>query len=590
MPPDAIMNYCLRVAVASAILIGSLVRPCPALEPEQARRLASAFPEIEQLLAAWVDRIHAPGATMGIVVDGKLVWLKTIGVADVETKTPVTPDTVFRIASMTKSFTAMAILQLRDAGRLSLDDPVANYVPELATLKYPTNDSPPITIRHLLTHSEGFPEDNPWGDRQLAQSDETMSAWMRAGIPFSTVPGTAYEYSNYGFAILGQIVQRVAKQPYERYVAERILAPLGMRDSTFEGSTIPSGRIARGYRRQEQGWAPEPELAHGSFGAMGGLWTSTGDLARYVAFHLAAWPPRNGAEAAPLKRSSVREMHQAARWIPARVTRPAVDGPLELLAGAYGYGLRIAQTCRFQHVVSHGGGLPGYGSLMMWLPEYGVGLIGMANVTYAGWGGLFNSALTAMAATGALTPRSPTPSAALLQAKADVTQLIVKWDAGLADRIAADNLFLDEPAEQRAGRYTDLARLHGACTPDAALDAENALRGRWRLTCDRGRLDVAVTLAPTSPPRVQYLAVTSVMPPGPAMMAALTAARPQIAAQAAAWGSCRAGEAVSGDGVRQSGIRLTCDRGDLIARLSLGEDGRLADLALVPASDATCLP
>jgi len=81
-------------------------------------------------------------------------------------------------------------------------------VPALAGLPYPTEDSPTLTIRHLLTHSEGFPEDNPWGDRQLAQSDETIRAWMRAGIPFSNAPGTAYEYSNYGFAILGQVVTR----------------------------------------------------------------------------------------------------------------------------------------------------------------------------------------------------------------------------------------------------------------------------------------------------------------------------------------------------------------------------------------------
>ena len=91
-----------------------------------------------------------------------------------KSRIPVNADTVFRIASMTKSFTAMAILKLRDEGKLSLDDPVSKYVPSLIDLPYPTKDSPALTIRHLLTHSEGFPEDNPWGDRQLAQSNDAI--------------------------------------------------------------------------------------------------------------------------------------------------------------------------------------------------------------------------------------------------------------------------------------------------------------------------------------------------------------------------------------------------------------------------------
>ena len=103
-------------------------------------------------------------------------------------------DTVFRIASMTKSFTAMAILKLRDEGKLSLDDPVERYVPELKALAYPTSDSPRTTIRHLLSHAAGFPEDNPWGDQQLSVADDQMSAMMRAGIPFSNAPGIAYAY------------------------------------------------------------------------------------------------------------------------------------------------------------------------------------------------------------------------------------------------------------------------------------------------------------------------------------------------------------------------------------------------------------
>ena len=187
--------------------------------------------------------VHAPGATWGIIVDGALVHTGAAGVRDVASQAPVDADTVFRIASMTKSFTAMAILKLRDEGKLSLDDPAERYVPELKTLHYPTSDSPRITVRHLLTHSEGFPEDNPWGDQQLAVTDAEMNALMRAGIPFSTAPGTAYEYSNYGFAILGRIVANVSGMPYTRYLTERV-PDLGVADLPFLFQDQGSARAA----------------------------------------------------------------------------------------------------------------------------------------------------------------------------------------------------------------------------------------------------------------------------------------------------------------------------------------------------------
>lgn len=593
---------------------GSLPQPRFS-DPERARKLAVALPEIERLFTSWVERQHMPGAVLGIVIDGELVWVKAAGVQDIVSRAPVTPDTVFRIASMTKSFTAMSILKLRDEGKLSLDDPVARYVPALAGLPYPTKDSPTLTIRHLLTHSEGFPEDNPWGDRQLAQSDETIRAWLRAGIPFSTAPGTAYEYSNYGFAILGQIVARVSGRPYADYVRDQILLPLGMRASTFHMAAVPREHIARGYRWEDNKWKDEAALAHGSFGSMGGLWTSARDLARYVAFLMSAFPPRDEAEHGPVKRSSAREMQQAWRFQGTSMFRSALDAPLQLSTSAYGYGLGVSQDCRFNYVVGHGGGLPAYGSLMRWLPEHGVGLVAMGNVTYASFGSLFSDALAALHRTGALQPRVVQPSPALLAAQKDISQLITKWDDALASRIAADNLFLDESKERRAARVRELNDKHGACQSAASIDPDNALRGRWRMPCERGWLDASVTLAPTMPPRVQFLAIQSVLPPGEEMtkmientvrllqewdekQAASLAApglevermRRQVAA-AAAWGTCKAGEAVSGDGTRDSVVKLSCERGTLLARLALDPvTHRLSSLNLVPSRDQRCVP
>src|SRR5215208_3421183 len=170
-------------------------------------------------------------------------------------------------------------------------------------------------------------------------------------------------------------------------------------------------------------------------------------------------------------------------------------------------------TRRFSHVVGHGGGLPGYGSLMRWLPEYGVGVIGLGNQTYQGFNSLFNDTLSALYRTGALQPRVVQPSQALVNAQADVSQLIIKWDDALANRIAADNLFLDVPAAVRANRWKGLAEQHGACRPATKIDPENALRGEWRMMCDRGWLNVFITLAPTMPPKVQLINITPVLPP-----------------------------------------------------------------------------
>jgi hypothetical protein len=438
---------------------------------------------------------------------------------------------------------------------------------------------------------------------------------MRAGIPFSTAPGTAYEYSNYGFAILGQIVSRVSGRPYDVYVRDQILLPLGMRSSTFHMSAVPHERIALGYRWEDSKWKDEAALAHGSFGSMGGLWTTARDLSRWVSFLMSAFPPRDEAEKGPVKRSSAREMQQAWRFQGTSMSRSALDAPLTLSTSAYGYGLRISQDCRFNHVVGHGGGLPAYGSLMQWLPEYGVGLVAMGNVTYASFGGLFNDTFGVLYQTGALQPRVVQPSPALLAAQNDVSQLITKWDDHLALRIAADNLFLDEAKERRAVRMRELNTIHGACRQVGGIDTENALRGKWRMQCERGWLDVGITLAPTMPPRVQLLNVQSVIPPGEVMTKTLdnvlrllnkwddnkarSIAAPGLDVErmqrqiqaASAWGRCQVGEAVSGDGIRDSVVKLSCDRGTLLARFGLDpETRRLSSFNLVPSRDQRCVP
>uniref|UniRef100_UPI003982EDED serine hydrolase domain-containing protein n=1 Tax=Phenylobacterium sp. TaxID=1871053 RepID=UPI003982EDED len=155
----------MKLYAAMAALLLALAAPARAAPPSPA-----ALAEVDRIFADWRLAAHAPGLVYGVVADGKLVHVRGLGVQDTGSNTPVTADTLFRIASMSKAFTALAILKLRDEGKLLLDAPAETYVPELKAWRYPTTDSPRITVRNLLTHTAGFVEDNPWGDRQQVMS------------------------------------------------------------------------------------------------------------------------------------------------------------------------------------------------------------------------------------------------------------------------------------------------------------------------------------------------------------------------------------------------------------------------------------
>jgi hypothetical protein len=148
------------------------------------------------------------------------------------------------------------------------------------------------------------------------------------------------------------------------YVDAQILRPLGLDSTCWEAAAVPAPRLAVGYRHDGEAWSPEPPLGDGAFGAMGGLFTSGHDLARYVAFLLSAWPPREEPDPGPVRRSSLREMQQAWRHSGLRVDRPASDAPLRATTSAYGFGIGVSEDCRFQRIVAHSGGLPGFGSNM----------------------------------------------------------------------------------------------------------------------------------------------------------------------------------------------------------------------------------
>lgn len=479
-------------------------------DADRLKRLEAAFPVIEKIYRDAAEKRHLPGIAFGVVLDGKLVYSGGVGFTDVAKKLAATPKSLFRIASMTKSLTAMAILKLRDEGKLRLDDPAETYIPELKTHKYLTADAPRITVRNLMTHSAGFPEDNPWGDRQLADSDVDLLKLINDGISDSNVPGFAYEYSNLGFAMLGHIITVVSGKPYQQYITETILKPLGMNDTQWEYTKVPSEKLALGYRWQDDGpasrkWLEEPLLHDGSWGAMGGLITSIDDFSKYVALHQSAWPPSNAADNAPIKRSSLREMQKP--WTLSGLNAQAKNSAGQLCpeVSGYGYGLRWGQNCKGQIGIGHTGGLPGFGSQWRILTDYGIGIISYANLTYAGMGAVNTVVLDTLVGIGKLQPRQLPVSPILAQRKAELVKLLPGWTNAEQSGIFAENFFPDKSVAIRRKVVQDLYAKVGKIERVGELIPENQLRGHFLLEGSTANIDVFFTLTPENPALIQQL-------------------------------------------------------------------------------------
>lgn len=467
------------------------------------RKIADSIPDIDKLFADFQVDSHAPGLVYGIVANGRLVHVKGFGVQDLERKRPVTADSLFRIASMTKAFTALSILKLRDEGRLSLDDLAEAHVPEMRSWTYPTGDSPRIRIRDLLTHSAGFVDDNPWGDRQTPMPEAQFTQMLAAGVPFSTTPGSRYEYSNFGYALLGRIIAQASGMPYRRYVERTLLNPLGMASSGYAVSEWPIERRALGYRWEEGRWTPEPTMADGAFGAMGGLQTSANDYARWVAFLLSAWPARDDADGGPVSRSAVRMLAEGSNFVMVAPRNGKSGATACKQAVAYGMGMRIAQDCELGLTLAHGGGYPGYGSHVMLMPDHGVGIFVFTNRTYNGGAGPAWDAAVALRQAGALVARTVPVSTLLAEGYAAAGRIYAAGHVGaVRDRLAM-NFLMDSDVDSWTKKLAALKAEVGACQTDTPVTATGNLSGSFTWRCDKGRIAGTILLAPTATAQLQ---------------------------------------------------------------------------------------
>ena len=474
-------------------------------DPGRLERIKNAMPVIEKMYKDFALANHFPGYAYGIVVDGELLYKGAEGYANLEEKIPATTSSMFRVASMSKSFTSLAILHLRDAGKLKLDDPVEMYIPALKGQGL-TNDAPAITIRHLMSHSAGFPEDNPWGDRQLADSEKDLTDLISGKLSFSNVAGTEYEYSNLGFAMLGYIIHKASGLSYDVYIQKNILNTLGMDATTYEYTIIPKDKFAFGYRYINNIWRKEAPLKDGIYGAMGGMITSIDMFGKYVAMHEAAWPERNEKESLPVKRSSIREMHQPARFISLNPSYRFPSGKKLALTGSYTYGLRWTIDAENKKNIGHSGGLPGFGSNWQFLPDYGVGVILFANVTYAPTTQINTAVMDTLVQLAKLQPRQTSVSPILAKRQQELIKIIPNWEnTGV---IFAENFFDDYPIDMLKAESANLFKEVGPIEKVNNMIAENQLRGYCIIECKNGKLKLAFTLSPENPATIQEYHLT----------------------------------------------------------------------------------
>lgn len=479
-------------ALAAALLLVATPATAAPLPPDLAAHIDEAMRNTAAM-RNW------PGIAWGVVKRGQgLVHSGHAGLADADSRRPVTATTRFRIASMTKAFTALTIEQLAAEGKLRLDDKVVTHVPELKGW------GDHLTITDLLHHMAGFVTDDPWGDRQTPLPEAEFTALLKAGVPFNRAAGLTHEYSNLGYAILGRIISNVSGRPFEAEIARRQFQPLGMASTTFNLAEVPAAAMATGWRWEDSTWKREPDMGPGAFGAMGGVITTVPDYARWIDHLLSAWPAAAPGTAEAPGRATIRRLGRG-EGSPRRMNRPGDMEPFVCsVAVVYGGGLRVGEDCMLGRVAFHGGGYPGYGSHMLISPDGGWGVFVFTNHTYAGPSDLAWQVLLLIRQAG-LMPGEAIPASPALAAAAGFARRV--FDSGRVDgepALLAVNLLMDRDAAHRAAEIADAREKAGACAAPT-LSASGALAGTLTWACARGTISAELLLAPTPDVRLQGL-------------------------------------------------------------------------------------
>jgi len=466
--------------------------------------------QVDQIFDEFFDAGRSPGLAYAVTYQDQIIYSKGLGVSALDGETP-NIQTVFRVASMTKSFTAAAALILRDRGLLKLDAPISDYLPAFKTVRIPFSNSPEITTRMLLTMSAGFPTDDKWADRQESLTSDEFHALIQSGFRFDTVPNTKFEYSNLGYALTAAIISTITKMPFTDFVTEEILTPLNMTSSGFDFNRLKN--LATGYVKRNEIWEMEPFTGEGAFSAIGGLLTNIDDLAKWVGFLIQSFDEGLADGNHLIAAASRREMQQGQRVIPpAQLTRLNEVG---IISACYGLGLFVEEDSDFGTIVSHSGGYPGYGSHMRWQVGSKIGVIALANGRYAAPVIASAKALRYLLQKDAIAKASTLPSKELQEFQLAVNSLIQNWNDSIADQIFANNMELDHPHSYRKSELNrSIEEIDGLLNDPVAtnIKSNSASHLSWQLAGNHGSLGVEILLGPGLPAQIQMLNISTIAP------------------------------------------------------------------------------
>jgi CubicO group peptidase (beta-lactamase class C family) len=325
--------------------------------------------ELRTRVGEVLNRWPTAGLAVGVVRDGSMTWFRGYGVADIRSLTPVDKDTVFRVASISKTITAISVMQLWEQGLVDLDAPANDYLRSYALVPAKASFRP-ATLRHLLTHTAGVRAVRRstdlvrptlgWGAR-VGRPAAPLAEYYRGGLRVDVEPGTKWTYSNHGFATLGQIVADVSGLPLERYLREHIFGPLGMERSDLVRSERVRSRLATGYALRSSGLTAVADREMAIAGA-GSVYSTASDMARYISALLGSGANAHGAVLKPETLAWMFEPHY----------RPDPRIP--------GMGLGFFRDDVGGHrTVGHDGIWTGFLSDMVLAPDARIGVLALSN-------------------------------------------------------------------------------------------------------------------------------------------------------------------------------------------------------------------
>ncbi len=421
----------VRRSLLGVVVVGALARPIAGQSLVSHPRIQEASRALERWLEAEREYRRIPGVSAAVVVDQDVIWQGGTGFADRERKTPATPNTIYSICSISKLFTSISMLQLRDRGKLRLDDPIAKHLPWFALKSVSDEEAGPPTIEGLLTHASGLPaeaENGYWVEPDMLFPTHDRLVAALKDKPLLYRPETYFQYSNLGFTLAGEIVAAAGGKPYADYVRENVLGPLGLTNTFSEMPSEERGkRLAVGY----SGWGRSgdrhimPFYQTKAMAPAAGYASTALDLAKFASWQFRLLD-KGGTDV--LSANTLREMQRV----------HFIDPDWET---TWGLGFQIWRNAGTTFV-GHGGTCPGYKTQLLLQPDEKIATITMANGFEVNAGQLaqqayqlFAPAIKAARADSVKAPPPPDPSldrylGTYETSGADVE--VIRWEGGLA--------------------------------------------------------------------------------------------------------------------------------------------------------------